>query len=155
MLDISRHGDIPTTFQTDFDRVCARLSEVWQEFREKSMENGYYDSWKTCKDINLVFSTATPDGALEIFIGDMYASMNVALLREKEVGIVVNMMGQADVVDDRNAFWGQQWHWSNDKDLYKEAFSGAEANGLTLKYQRCVEEEYMPDQHGFYDKLGV
>ena len=44
------------------------------------------------------------------------------------------MMGQADVVDDKNAFWGQQWHWNNDKDLYKEAFAGAEANGLTLEY---------------------
>ena len=68
--------------ETDFDRVSAQLTVVWQRVCEPP-DDIFFDAWKTCEDINLVFSITTPDGTLEIFIGDMYASMLPCCGRKK------------------------------------------------------------------------
>ncbi|CAJ1397256.1 unnamed protein product [Effrenium voratum] len=101
------------------------------------------------KDCDRIFTTA----GTAIFVSDMYTAMNAAVLQSNNIHIVVNMMGAANLMDQRRCLWGPRYHWDADKtnSRYKSMFH----NSISEDFQLKVEEEYMQDQAAFYRQLGI
>ena len=127
-----------------FDEVDSLLAEVRAGIPCQPERD-----WYSCRDCDLIFNSA----GTAVFVSDMYTAMNAAVLQSNNIHIVVNMLGAANLVDQRRGFWGPRYQWDADKtdSRYKRLFH----NCLSEDFQQKVEEEYMQDQAAFYRQLGI
>ena len=87
---------------------------------------------------------------INVYIADMYTSMHADFLKQLRVDVVVNMMGQPDLLNQEQCLYGPRCHYEEDKHKYEAYF-----NKAMTENRLAQASEYLRGPYAFYARLGI